>query len=59
MAYLSRAKLKFEAFCYFITYTTVHALAIYTIREKSLGHYIFLPEHRFLNCVTLTFPGFP
>ena len=22
MAYLSRAKLKFEAFCYFITYTT-------------------------------------
>ena len=24
MAYLSRAKLKFEAFCYFITYTTGH-----------------------------------
>ena len=22
MAYLSRAKLKFEAFCYFITYTS-------------------------------------
>ena len=23
MAYLSRAKLKFEAFCYFITYTNI------------------------------------
>ena len=26
MAYLSRAKLKFEAFCYFITYTIDHPI---------------------------------
>ena len=33
MAYLSRAKLKFEAFCYFITYTNVDAycLSVYHI----------------------------
>ena len=30
MAYLSRAKLKFEAFCYFITYTNVHWLRFST-----------------------------
>ena len=28
MAYLSRAKLEFEAFCYFITYTTEHSMHI-------------------------------
>ena len=40
MAYLSRAKLKFEAFCYFITYTTTGVIFVVLTSYLMFGYHM-------------------
>ena len=51
MAYLSRAKLEFEAFCYFITYTSLQPnSSARLVAIEKLGRGNIGPDHVQVNC---------